>query len=73
VLHMRPPSDGGYITSLNFGTHGLMHSLSMFWLSFVPIPQFARVFWNSNIISDIIPIPLIASRVSAFLGLRRRK
>jgi len=69
VLHMRPPSDGGYITSLNFGTHGLMHSLSMFWLSFVPIPQFARVFWNSNIISDIIPIPLIASRVSAFLGL----
>jgi hypothetical protein len=45
-----------------------MPSLSMFWVSFVPIPQFTRVFWNSNIISDIIPIPLTASRVAAFLG-----
>jgi len=50
VLHMRPPSDGGFITHLNLGIRGLSDSLDMFWNSFVPIPQLTRTFWNSNVI-----------------------
>lgn len=65
VLHMRPPPDGGLVTRLNLSIRGLPSGLSMFWMSFVPIPQLTRTFWNSN----IIQVPHVSLRFIGLLGL----
>lgn len=64
VLHTRPPPDGG-ITSFHPTLKGLSDTLSMFWTSFVPIPQWTRTFWNTN----ILKVPGTSFHVMTFLAL----
>ena len=64
VLHMRPPPDGG-IADFHFGLKGLSDTLSMFWTSFVPIPQWTRTFWNTN----VLKVPGIPFHIMTFLAL----
>lgn len=65
VLHIRPPSDREDITSVNLRIRGLSNGLRMFWMSFVPVPQFTRTFWNSN----FIQAPGVSLRFIAFMGM----
>ena len=65
ILHMHPPSDGGVVTDVHIGLKGLSDSLSMFWTSFVPIPQWTRTFWNTN----ILKVPGTSFHVMTFLAL----
>jgi hypothetical protein len=64
VLHIRPPSDAGYAGDLHLRIKGLSDSLGMFWMSFIPIPQFTRAFWNTN----ILRVPGILMQVMALMG-----
>lgn len=50
LLHIHPPPDEGYITRFNHSIKGLSRTLSMFWTSFIPIPDITRAFHSSNII-----------------------
>jgi hypothetical protein len=69
ALHMCPPPDGGYVTRLNLSMKGLSKTLSMFWKSFVPIPEPIRAFHNTNILEISGFIPAIDQpRVMALLG-----
>jgi hypothetical protein len=64
VLHMRPSPEAGYTAGLPFRIKGLSNSLSIFWMSFVPIPQLTRTFWNTN----ILQVPGVLFRFMALMG-----
>jgi hypothetical protein len=64
LLHIRPPPDGG-LMDFHLGLKGLSDTLSMFWTSFVPIPQWTRTFWNTN----ILKVPGTSFHIMTFLAL----
>jgi hypothetical protein len=64
VLHMHPPPDGG-IADFHRGLKGLSDTLSMFWTGFIPIPQWTRTFWNTN----ILKVPGMSFHIMTFLAL----
>ncbi len=69
IERVRPPSDGGYVTHLNFGASGFSGALSLFWKSFVPIPNPIRAFHSSNIVEMARFVPVVdQARFMALMG-----
>jgi hypothetical protein len=65
LLHMCPPSDSGVETRTYASLNGLSDTFGMLWMSFVPIPQLTRTFWNTN----TLQVPGVLYRLMAILSI----